>query len=215
MKLKLSPISLCVIIAVVGACTSALPAAAAADNLFPRYPCIQPNVAFWKKIYSEYSSDQGVIHDKQNLEIIYEVVDLVDSDRTGSQRMNRQRIKMAKKKYAKILAKLGRGELPTSPEEQRVADIFGPDATRSDFRRATHHVRCQIGQKDRFREGVIRSGAYLEDIKGILRAYGIPADLAYLPHVESSFEPRAYSKFGAAGIWQFTRSTARLFMQVD
>jgi len=36
-----------------------------------------------------------------------------------------------------------------------------------------------------------------------------------LPHVESSFNPKAYSKVGAAGLWQFTRSTGRRFMRVD
>jgi membrane-bound lytic murein transglycosylase D len=40
-------------------------------------------------------------------------------------------------------------------------------------------------------------------------------DLAYLPHVESSFNPKAYSKFGAAGMWQFTRSTGKQYMTVS
>jgi membrane-bound lytic murein transglycosylase D len=33
--------------------------------------------------------------------------------------------------------------------------------------------------------------------------------------VESSFNPRAYSHVGAAGLWQFMRSTGRLYMRVD
>ena len=36
-----------------------------------------------------------------------------------------------------------------------------------------------------------------------------------LPHVESSFNPRAYSKVGAAGLWQFMRSTGRRYMRID
>ena len=55
---------------------------------------------------------------------------------------------------------------------------------------------------------------FLDEIKQIFREHGLPVDLAYLPHVESSFNPDAYSKFGAAGIWQFTRSTGRRFMKV-
>ena len=33
--------------------------------------------------------------------------------------------------------------------------------------------------------------------------------------MESSFNPEAYSKAGAAGIWQFTRSTGRRYLHVD
>jgi membrane-bound lytic murein transglycosylase D len=43
----------------------------------------------------------------------------------------------------------------------------------------------------------------------------VPRALVALPHVESSFNPRAYSRVGAAGIWQFTRSTGRRYLRVD
>ena len=36
-----------------------------------------------------------------------------------------------------------------------------------------------------------------------------------MPHVESSFDPYAYSKVGAAGLWQFMRSTGRRFLRID
>jgi len=39
--------------------------------------------------------------------------------------------------------------------------------------------------------------------------------LSYLPHVESSFNVHAYSKYGAAGAWQFMRGTGKRFMKVD
>src|SRR5436190_2077228 len=43
----------------------------------------------------------------------------------------------------------------------------------------------------------------------------IPAEIALLPLVESSFENRALSNAGAAGIWQFTRGTGRLYLNVN
>jgi membrane-bound lytic murein transglycosylase D len=52
-------------------------------------------------------------------------------------------------------------------------------------------------------------------MRSIFKSHGLPRDLAYLPHVESSFNTNAYSKFGAAGMWQFMQSTGRLFMTVD
>ncbi len=181
---------------------------------FPVYDSIRPNVSFWKKIYVQYSTTQGVIHDKKNLGIIYDVIELKDRNRHGSRKINQTRIKTAKKKYKLILAKLARGETPIRPEEQRVAALFGAHAKSTDFRAAMRNLRCQVGQKDAFRQGIIRSGAYLEEIVQIFRDYGLPVDLAYMPHVESSFNPKAYSKFGAAGIWQFTRATGKQYMTV-
>ena len=184
------------------------------SGTFPEYDSIRPNISFWKKIYAQYSTTQGVIHDKRNLGIIYEVIELKDRNRHGSRKINRDRIKKAKKKYKLILAKLARGEPPKSSEEKRVADLFGTEAQRSDFQSAMRNLRCQVGQKDPFRQGIIRSGAYLAQIKQIFRDAGLPTELSYLPHVESSFNPKAYSKFGAAGVWQFTRSTGKRFMTV-
>ncbi len=191
---------------------------ATADTLadaFPVYDSIQPNVSFWKKIYTEYSTTQGVIHDKQNLSIIYDVIELKDRNRHGSRKINRERIKRVKKKYKMILTKLARAGQPNGPEQRRVAALFGPHAKRADFQNAIRNLRCQVGQKDPFRQGIIRSGAYLAEMKQIFRDSGLPEDLVYLPHVESSFNPKAYSKFGAAGVWQFTRSTGKQYMTVS
>lgn len=184
------------------------------SDIFPLYPCIQPNVDFWTKIYTQYSSDQGVIHDSRQMDRIYGVIALVDPYRGGGRKINQKRIKNAKNKYTAILTKLMQGKPPAGPEEQRVAEQFDPGAGAAVFRSARRYLRCQTGQKDRFREGLIRSGAYIDEIKGIFRDAGLPEDLAYLPHVESSFNAKAYSKFGAAGMWQFTRATGKRFMKV-
>jgi len=156
---------------------------------FPLYPDIKPNVRFWEKIYSRYSTRQGVLHDKHNLGIIYTVIDLVDWGTPGSVRINRELIKLARRHYKKILAELGAGKKPATREEKRVAAMF-PANSRLAFRRARDDIRLQIGQKDRFLRGVIRSGAYIHAMKKIFISYGLPAELAYLPHVESSFNPQ-------------------------
>ena len=185
-----------------------------AANPFPVYRSIRPNVAFWKKVYTTYSTRQGIIHDNRKLNIIYSVIDLVAPGAPGARKINRARIKKTKNRYITILRKLAQGKPPGTKTEKRIANLFGPKATRTTFREAGNRIRCQVGQSDRFRKGLIRSGAYLQEIQRILRRYKLPLDLAYLPHVESSFNPKAYSKFGAAGIWQFTRSTGKRFMAI-
>ena len=130
-----------------------------AENLndsgnFPLYSCIQANVDFWLKIYTQYASDQGVIHDKRRMERIYGVIPLEDPYRPGGRRINQRRIKAAKQKYKRILSKLMQGKAPVGPEEIRVAEQFGLDAKSADYRAALRNIRCQTGQKDRFRGGV-------------------------------------------------------------
>ncbi|GIV23315.1 MAG: transglycosylase SLT domain-containing protein [Bacteroidia bacterium] len=57
---------------------------------------------------------------------------------------------------------------------------------------------------------------YLPTIEAILRAYGLPPELKYLPVIESALVPEALSPMAAAGIWQFIPSTARLYgLRVD
>ena len=49
-----------------------------------------------------------------------------------------------------------------------------------------------------------------------LESQGLPLELKYLPMIESSLDPNAVSKHGAAGIWQFMLSTAKgLGMEVN
>lgn len=187
----------------------------ASHNPFPDYSCTSPNVEFWKAIYSRYPTSQGVLHDSYRLEIVYEIIDLDNSwDRKARQR-NRKKTEKVKEKYENILRKLAQGRQAESSEEKRVRSLFGKDAKPSEFREAAGNIRLQIGQQDVFREGVIRSGAYFDQIRQILKSYDLPEDLAYLPHVESSFNYKAYSKFGAAGIWQFIHSTGKRFMTID
>lgn len=54
-----------------------------------------------------------------------------------------------------------------------------------------------------------RANRYFPVIMPILKANGLPTDLAYLACIESNLNPRALSGAKAAGIWQFMPATAR------
>ncbi len=70
--------------------------------------------------------------------------------------------------------------------------------------------------KDKFQTGIRRSGAYTDMMKQIFREEGIPENLVYVAHVESSFKPFAYSRAKAKGIWQFIASTGRKYgLRID
>lgn len=56
-----------------------------------------------------------------------------------------------------------------------------------------------------------RSERYFRQVEPILKQYGIPDDLKYLMAIESNLSPKALSTAGAAGLWQFTKTTGREF----
>ena len=66
--------------------------------------------------------------------------------------------------------------------------------------------------QDRLAEGT----RYEAMIRSEMRAGGIPEDMYYLALVESGFDPNAYSRAAAVGMWQFMSSTARgMGLRVD
>jgi membrane-bound lytic murein transglycosylase D len=97
--------------------------------------------------------------------------------------------------------------------ERQIYDMFEtyPEARRFRKKDAKDRVRIQVGQADRVQEGLIRAGRYFEAMKQILRDHDIPETFVYLPIVESGFNTRAESYLGAAGMWQFMRSTGKQY----
>ncbi|MGC9054505.1 MAG: LysM peptidoglycan-binding domain-containing protein, partial [Candidatus Hydrogenedens sp.] len=66
---------------------------------------------------------------------------------------------------------------------------------------------AQTRYPDRFQEGLHRSGYYVPYIRESLKKAGLPQELCWLAMVESMYKLKAYSSVGAAGMWQFIRST--------
>ena len=176
---------------------------------FKTPPGLIDQVNFWKKIYSEYTTQHVVIHDMHDLGIIYEVVYL--GKKNLSRRAKERKLDKIKSKYRRILRRIAKtkNKSKLKGEELRVYHLV-----KKDHYKASRRIRSQWGLKDRFKGGIERSGLYMDEIKRILKKYNLPEELSVLPHVESSFQLRAYSSAGAAGIWQFTRGTGRLFMRV-
>jgi membrane-bound lytic murein transglycosylase D len=174
---------------------------------------LEPDVRFWIRVYTEVTTDGGLVHDDRNLELVYEVLRFDPDSLPG---LRERRVSQAKARYAALLRRFAAGDTADlSAHERRILHAFGANATPRDYLDAIDRIRFQLGQADRFHEGLIRAQAWETHIARVLEQHGVPADIAALPHVESSFNPAAYSKVGAAGLWQFMPSTAKRFMRVD
>ncbi len=62
-----------------------------------------------------------------------------------------------------------------------------------------------------FARYLIRAGAYIPEMKAILRQHGVPEDMVYLAMIESGFNPYAFSRASASGPWQFIASTGKRY----
>lgn len=173
---------------------------------------LRDNVAFWKKIYTEVSMKQGVLHDKDYPLVIFRTFDI----ETGSKWASSRFIESQKKQVQTCIDNLtAQPDSTWTEEEKTFAQLYKDHAPPDALRGARERIRFQLGQKERFKQGLERSTAYLDTIRATFSQYGVPAQLAFLPHVESSFNYDAYSRVGAAGLWQFMRGTGKLFLKIN
>jgi len=197
--------------------TLAAPLVSAADKI-PRPEGIQSDVNFWVRVYTEVTTNEGLLHDERNLAVVYDTLKFSagSSPRERQHQVDERRdrhIAALRRIIAALPTEAGRAGL--SAEDKRVLALWGPNPSPIILREATSRIRFQLGQADRFKEGLIRSSSWETHIAETFANQGLPPELAVLPHVESSFNAAAYSKVGAAGLWQFMRSTGRRYMRVD
>ena len=187
--------------------------AVASARAFPRSPSLRPRVAFWTRIYAEVSNSAGLLHDTERLDVVYEQIRF---PRGLHEDARERRVKAAKQRYRRALEQVAAQRYdPRDPAVRRVLALWPRVTPPKTLRDAGRRIRFQRGQADVFRDGLIRAGRFRAYIHHVLRRRGLPLELAVLPHVESSYNYRAYSKAGAAGLWQFMRSTGRRYLRID
>ena len=173
---------------------------------FPVVGEMRQRVDFWKRVYTEITYDQAFLHDSDEPWVVYSQVDLP--------KPRRQRLRILrneKKRLQKILRSMAKKTQDEfSLDERKMFRIIG-DRSSGRLYEMAREIRVQNGLKKRYYQGLIRSYKYMDFIKSTFKKYGVPLRGRFLPHVESSFNYNAYSKVGAAGMWQFMRSTGRLY----
>lgn len=186
---------------------------------------MEERVQFWKDIYTKYTTEQGVLHDSKYVNLVYENVDFADITRRDDltdRKKEKARRKRVDERKKEIIARLHRlaglkDAAGLSGEDLRYWEMFSKIDEPKKFLEACKRgrLRFQLGQRDMFIKGIYQSGRYLRQMEEIFRQENLPIELTRLPFVESSFNLKARSRVGASGIWQFMRSTARLYLRMD
>jgi membrane-bound lytic murein transglycosylase D len=92
---------------------------------------------------------------------------------------------------------------------QRIREGFAmPDL---DNGRVRSHTKYYVSHPEYLERMFGRSKLYLYHIVTEIERRGLPTELALLPMVESAFNPMAYSRAHASGLWQFIPATGKRF----
>ena len=196
------------------------------DFKIPKY--FEDSVNFWFSIYTQYSSDQVVLHDSENLRLIYNVIDFSELKQNDSlhrfakSQLQSQLSLEYTRRVKKVLSNIGKKLLRKLNEEEstilndiKQAGIKVPNnrkARKKLMKQLALNLRTQTGQRNIILNGLVRVNPYLPFINKQLDNFGLPRELLAISFLESSFNFKARSKVDAAGAWQFMPYIGNLFM---
>jgi membrane-bound lytic murein transglycosylase D len=187
--------------------------------------CLEQRVFFWSKVYGVYSSKEIIIHDRDDLSIIYKVLNynkLWENKKLNQyQKILRMQkdINTERNKIRNIIKSLINKKTKLNEEEMHIFNLLKKQLNQKPrkevFENALKNVRTQSGQKDFFKQGIISSGSYMEQIEKIFFEKNLPIELSRLSFVESSFNVNAVSKVGAKGLWQIMDETGDYYLELN
>ena len=132
---------------------------------------MRKRVDFWVKIYSQYSTTQGVFHLVDNPSVVLGEIDVTDIFENSRLTANEKKMQIKNRVTTKknlILAQ---------------HNIKNP-----------RQVRLQMGLRDRMRKAFYLSGKYLKQMEAIFRQEGLPIELTHIIYIKNSFNIYTQSK---------------------
>jgi membrane-bound lytic murein transglycosylase D len=165
----------------------------ARDKDFPIPDGLEPAVRFWVDSFARHGRRDVLIHDRLEAGVVYDVVRDVDDDDARVERRVRAVVD-----WLRFV-------------EQRAAarSIFLPAVAAVD---PAARVRTHRGMRESFAQGLTAERLFRPAVRRALAGEGLPADLAALPLVESSYHPGLVSSAGAAGLWQLTAGVVERYL---
>lgn len=173
-------------------------------------------VGFWRKIYGFYGKNDYVIHSSLYPELVFETVHQFNpEDRV----LNKPRniIRKRSRYFRDLLARMQKlnGAFAENAEMVRIDKMMAHIKDPQKYINVSKTLRSQRGQREFVKLGLESFAPYRPYIEAEFDKLQLPRDLSRIAFVESSFNLRAYSKVGAAGVYQIMPFIGRKYMLMD
>lgn len=194
------------------------------NEKFKSPPELFVHVNFWFNIYVLFNSDMIVIHDKEDLSLIYDIIDFSKLSQSELKQFTRlalknQFISDQLKIYRDGLRRYNHKIRPRNLIESKIHSVlekrFGKSSRKIRNKFLSQNIRAQTGQNDFITIGLEKIGPFIPLIFKMSDQLGVPKDVVTLSLLESSFNHLAVSKVGATGPWQIMQETGAHFLKID
>lgn len=177
---------------------------------------LEHRVFFWRGIYTQFAQNHYVLHSGYYPEVIFESIISKNSETTLKHSYLKNTLKKNRRVYMQVLRTMHTNRnneaFKYTSLMQRLAKQMEHIADPNKYQLAASSIRIQRGQKTQIADGIVRAKKYMGTIYNIFDDKQLPKELAHIAFVESSFNPKAYSKVGAAGAYQIMPFVARKHM---
>ncbi len=185
---------------------------------FPSSPIIDRQVSFWEKVFSTYKSDEFILHDRDNLDIVLNCLKVPVSSKPGAEdgpvSPPEDEIEAYRKAMRRFVTE-GYEARNQGRREKEIWDAYLKNHAIKELLSGNANLRVQGGLADTFLDASHRAELYLPLMERIFREHGLPTDLTRIVFVESMFNLKARSKVGASGFWQLMPGSAKSYIKVD
>jgi membrane-bound lytic murein transglycosylase D len=180
---------------------------------------IQRQVDFWERIFTDFKSNEFVLHDRDNLAVIIGSIKVPYNINAKAGNMSLPIISPDDEieSYRQALRRFVEEGPSARFKGKREAEIWNAYKKNNAIRSLVSGkavLRAQGGLADTFLSASQRAELYLPLMEKIFRDARLPTDLTRIVFVESMFNLKARSKVGASGFWQLMPGTARQYIKV-
>ena len=179
------------------------------DEVFSCPKIIDRRVDFWVDVFHKWKKQNRILHDSRQPERVYMVLDTKDECRRKNPKGEvRSGLNVVKKRLDELSNLVSKGASQKKLQKHPYYKLF-PNASLKYIQDAKKSIRCLSGNREMFEQALQNFQIYKPYILNALQERNLPLDIQYLPFVESSYNPKAFSFAGAAGMWQIMPATAR------